>query len=302
MSERREHLPTEQPNPASAELDRLSIVQAFDVFDREDELVAGAVRAAKDSIVRAIELVVERLSRGGRLIYAGAGTSGRLGILDAVECPPTFQSDPRQVQGRIAGGPEAVWRSVEGAEDSSEDGARALDDVSARDLVFGIASGGTTPWVHGALARARERGAATVFFACVPFEDVPDEADVSIRVLTGPEVLAGSTRLKAGTATKMVLNRVTTIAMARLGKVFGPWMVDLDTRANEKLRARGVAILERLTRLSRQDATVLLDRARGRVKVALVMHHLELDESAARGRLEACGGFVRRALAEEPGR
>jgi N-acetylmuramic acid 6-phosphate etherase len=180
--------------------------------------VNAALHAAKPAIVRAIELVLGRLERGGRLIYAGAGTSGRLGVLDASECPPTFQSDPRQVQGRIAGGPEALLCSIEGAEDSAELGRAAVEDVGPRDVVFGIAASGRTPWVHGALARAKERGAATVFLACVPFELAPDAADVSIRAVTGPEVLAGSTRLKAATATKLVLNRVTTLASRASGR------------------------------------------------------------------------------------
>jgi len=293
-------LPTEQSNPASAELDRLSIAEAFDVFDREDERVNAAVRAAKPAIVRAIELVVERLAQGGRLIYAGAGTSGRLGTLDAVECPPTFQSDPARIQGRIAGGPEAVLRSIEGAEDSFEGGQRALDDATAQDVVLGIAASGTTPWVHGALARARERGAATVFLACVPFELAPDQADVSIRVLTGPEVLTGSTRLKAGTATKLVLNRITTIVMARLGKVHGNLMVDLDTHSNAKLRARGVAILRRLTGIPGEQAEALLDRAQGQVKLAALMQLRDLDPDAARACLARCRDSLRRALELEP--
>ncbi len=292
----REHLSTERALEASAELDRLSIVQALEVFDAEDSRLSAAVASAKREIAIAIELVVGRLQRGGRLIYVGAGTSGRLGVLDAVECPPTFQSDPEQVQGRIAGGPRALLGSVEGAEDSAEAGRAAVEDVTARDVVFGIAAGGTTPFVHGAIELARERGAATVFLACVSKADASDGADVSIRLLTGPEVLAGSTRLKAGTATKMVLNRVTTIAMAQLGKVYGNRMIDLDTRVNQKLAARGLSILSELTGLAREDARTLLERAQGRVKVAAVMQRLELDEREARERLERAGGFLRRVL------
>ena len=289
-------LPTEAANAASAELDRLALSDAFDVFDAEDERVNAAVRAAKPAIVRAVELVSERLARGGRLIYAGAGTSGRLGVLDAAECPPTFQSAPELVQGRIAGGPEALLRAVEGAEDSAELGRAALEDVSVRDVVFGIAASGRTPWVHGALERARERGAATVFLACVPFEHAPDRADVSIRVVTGPEVLAGSTRLKAATATKLVLNRVTTLVFARLGKVHGNRMIDLDTRANAKLRRRGIGILRELTGLPEDTAAQLLDRAGGRVKPAVLMHAHGLPLAQALARLEAHAGSLRRAL------
>jgi N-acetylmuramic acid 6-phosphate etherase len=289
-------LPTEQALAASAELDRLTLSEAFDVFDREDERVNAAVRAAKPAILRAVELVAERLAAGGRLIYAGAGTSGRLGVLDASECPPTFQSDPAQVQARIAGGPEAIVRAIEGAEDSVELGRTAMEDVGPRDVVFGIAASGRTPWVHGALARARERGAATVFLACVPFELAPDSADVSIRVLTGPEVLAGSTRLKAATATKLVLNRVTTLAFARLGKVHGNRMIDLDTRANAKLSRRGLGILTELTGLPSDAAAALLARAEGRVKPAALMHLRGLGLAEATTRLAARGGSLRRAL------
>jgi N-acetylmuramic acid 6-phosphate etherase len=290
---------TERPNPRSTDLDRLDVAQAFDVFDAEDEGVNAAVRAARAEVVAATELVVERLGRGGRLIYVGAGTSGRLGLLDAVECPPTFQSDPERVQGRIAGGPEALLRSVEGAEDSPELGARAVADVGPADVVFGIAAGGTTPFVHGALRAARERGAATVFLACVPRAEAADEADVSIRLPTGPEVLAGSTRLKAGTATKLVLNRVTTIAMARLGRVHGNRMVDLDTRANSKLVERGTRILADVTGLDGEAAAALLQRADGRVKVAAVMHRFDCSTGEATGRLERAGGFLREALAAD---
>jgi len=284
-------LPTEAALAASRELDRLSASEAFDVFDAADETLNAAVRAAKPAIVRALELVTERLRHGGRLIYCGAGTSGRLGVLDASECPPTFHSEPRQVVGRIAGGPEALLVAVEGAEDSFELGRAAVEDVGALDVVFGIAASGRTPWVHAALERARERGAATVFLACVPFEAAPDRADVSIRVLTGPEVLAGSTRLKAGTVTKMVLNRVTTLAFAQLGKVHGNRMIDLDTRANRKLRARGLGILRELTGLGETEAERLLERAEGRVKPAALMHlgGLALDEAQAL--LAECGSL-----------
>ena len=294
----REHLATERVNADSRDLDRLPLREALAVFDREDRRCVEAVEACGDSIARAIELVVERLGRGGRLIYAGAGTSGRLGVLDAVECPPTFQSDPRQVEGRIAGGMDALLRSAEGAEDSHALGHEAADDLTPDDVLFGIAAGGTTPFVHAALERARERGAATIFLACVPFEHVPDRADVSIRLATGPEVLQGSTRLKAGTATKLVLNRVTTLAMARLGKVHGNRMVDLETRANEKLRQRGVTLVRDLCELDPHSAAALLDRTRGSVKLACVMHFAACDREEARDRLRRANGFLRVALDE----
>jgi N-acetylmuramic acid 6-phosphate etherase len=290
-------LPTEGENPRSDELDRLDVAAALELFEREDESIHAALRAARGELADAIELVVARLAAGGRLIYVGAGTSGRLGVLDASECPPTFQSEPAQVQGRIAGGPEALLRAVEGAEDSLELGRAAVADVTARDVVFGITASGRTPFVHAALGLARERGAATVMLACVPFALVPDSADVSIRVVTGPEVLTGSTRLKAGTATKLVLNRVTTLAFARLGKVHGNLMVDLDTRGNAKLRARGVRILQRLTGLATHEAEALLARAGGRVKPAVLMQRARIDLATAETRLAAVGGSLRRALA-----
>jgi N-acetylmuramic acid 6-phosphate etherase len=292
-------LPTEGELAASRNLDQLPSAEAFDVFDAADDGVNAAVRAAKPEIMRAIELVSAALARGGRLLYVGAGTSGRLGALDAAECPPTFQSDPAQVQGRIAGGPEALQRSVEGAEDSPELGRAAVADAGPLDVVFGIAASGRTPFVHAALGRAKERGATTIFLACVPFALAPDEADVSIRVVTGPEVLAGSTRLKAGTATKLVLNRVTTLAFARLGKVHGSRMIDLDTRASAKLRRRGLGILRELTGLEETAAETLLERANGRVKPAVLMQLRRLSLVEAEARLARNGGSLRSALAEE---
>jgi len=286
--EDRGHLTTELRNPHSEHLDALSVSEAFALVNREDASVAVAVERAKGDICRAIESVIRAFSSGGRLIYVGAGTSGRLGVLDAAECPPTFLSEPNQVQGIIAGGREAMFRSIEGAEDSREAGATALDAIAERghavgvhDVVFGIATGGTTPFVHGAIARANQLGAKTVFFACVETGQVTDEADISIRVVTGPEVLTGSTRLKAGTATKMVLNMVTTIAMARTGKVYRNLMVDVNTGGNAKLVDRGVRMLEALTGVSRKACGDLLTRAGGRVKTALVMHVQGVDRATA---------------------
>ncbi|MCH7704835.1 MAG: N-acetylmuramic acid 6-phosphate etherase [Planctomycetes bacterium] len=291
-------LTTELRNPRSMRLDQLDIGAAFDLIQSEDATITSAVAAARADICRAIDLVVSAFSRGGRLIYVGAGTSGRLGVLDAAECPPTFLTDPSMVVGIIAGGKTALTSSIEGAEDSPEEGGRAIDaqHVCADDLVFGIATGGTTPFVHGALARAKERGARTVFFACVSKTEVADGADVSIRVITGGEVLTGSTRMKAGTATKMVLNMVTTIAMTRIGKVYQNLMVDVRTGANRKLVDRAVRIIGAVTRQSRDAAAELLERADGRVKTALVMHHLDVDREEALRRLESAGGFVHEVL------
>lgn len=294
----RGHLTTELPHPASRHLGRLSTGEAFDLFSDEDASVAGAVAAARDDICRAIELVVESLGNGGRLIYVGAGTSGRLGVLDAAECPPTFLTDPSMVQAVIAGGLDALTRSVEGAEDHPESGATAIErlEVGSADVVFGIATGGTTPFVHGALAEARKRGAKTVFLACVPKEQVEDEADVSIRVITGPELLTGSTRMKAGTATKMVLSRVSSIAMIRLGKVFGNLMVDVNTSGNAKLLDRGRRIVQSVTGRSDDDAASLLKAADGRVKTALVMHERKVGCAEAQRLLKEAGGNVERLI------
>lgn len=292
----RRHFDTERVNEATRELDALTLAQAFDAMNAEDARVPLAVAAAKDSVVAATELVAAALARGGRLLYVGAGTSGRLGVLDASECPPTFRTDPSQVVGVIAGGQIALTSAVEGAEDDAGAGAAAMDErrVGPLDVVFGIATGGTTPYVHGAIARAKELGARTVFFACVPREQCADAADVSIRVLVGPEVLAGSTRLKSGTATKLVLNMVTTLAMTRLGKVHGNLMVDVVATANKKLWQRGIALVSRLTGLAHADAEALLRSAGGHVKTAAAMHRLGCDKPAAEAALRRADGFLRR--------
>ncbi|MCK6449007.1 MAG: N-acetylmuramic acid 6-phosphate etherase [Planctomycetes bacterium] len=295
MTDSRGHFLTEQPNPASRELDRLSTLDALDLIQREDVSVHRALYAARESIARAIDLVAEKLAAGGRLFYVGAGTSGRLAVLDATECPPTFHSDPEQVQALIAGGPDALTHAVEGAEDDAATAAVELASrgLSEKDVVFGITAGGTTPYVRGAIAFARQRGAATVFFACVPFEQAPDVADVSIRVLVGPEVLTGSTRLKAGTATKLVLNAVSTLVMTKLGKVHGNLMVDVNTRANRKLVDRGARIVVELTGLGYEQAKQLLFVADGEAKTAIAMHRLKCDAPAARKRLAEVGGRLR---------
>jgi N-acetylmuramic acid 6-phosphate etherase len=296
--EDRGHLVTEQRNARSTHFDRLSTSEAFDLMNEEDATVAAAVARARDAICRAIDLVAAAFRAGGRLIYVGAGTSGRLGVLDATECPPTFLSDPVMVQGVIAGGFSALTRSVEGAEDEDGAGAAAMDEraVGRADVVFAIATGGTTPYVHSAIARARQRGAKTVFFGCVPEAQVADEADVSIRVVTGPEVLTGSTRLKAGTATKMVLNMITTIGMMRAGKVYENLMVDVNTVTNGKLVDRGVRIVETITGLPREASRTLLEAGGGRVKTALVMHARKVDRSTAEALLAEADGHVGEVL------
>lgn len=279
------------------ELDAASLEQALAIMQAQDRVAVDAVASQRPQIAAAIELVADALGSGGRLIYVGAGTSGRLGVLDASECPPTFSTDPSQVIGIIAGGDAAMFKAQEGAEDRADDGARQMDEraVSPRDVVMGIAAGGTTPFVHGALRRARERGAKTVFLSCV--QPVPQEADVDvvIRPLTGPEVVTGSTRLKAGTATKLVLNQITTLAMVRLGKVYGNLMVDLRA-TNSKLRDRALRIVATLTELPREEAGALLEKAGGHVKLAIVMHRKQLDAVAAQQRLDQAAGNLRQAL------
>jgi N-acetylmuramic acid 6-phosphate etherase len=285
---------TEQPNPRSTRIDQLTTLEIVDLINAEDRMVAEAVAEERRQIARCIDLVVESFRAGGRLIYVGAGTSGRLGVLDASEMPPTYGTDPEMVVGVIAGGYEALVRSREGAEDRPEDGAAAMDQraVGPLDFVLGIASSGTTPYVHGALARARERGARTGFLLCTyPWRELSQTHDVVIAPLVGPEVITGSTRMKAGTATKMVLNTITTAAMVRLGKVYGNLMVDLQVTC-QKLRDRGERILMQTLGVDRIAAERLLDEAGGHVKTAVVMGSLGLNRTEARRRLDEANGQV----------
>lgn len=293
---------TEKRNSRSENIDRLSALEIVEVINREDAGVAVEVGREARAIARAVELAVTAFRRGGRLIYVGAGTSGRLGVLDAAEMPPTFGTDPGMVQGVIAGGPEALVRSQEGAEDHPGDGAAAMDDraVGAKDLVIGIATSGTTPYVHGALGRARELGARTGFILCTPPPPaLGDSHDVVIAPLTGPEVITGSTRMKAGTATKMVLNTITTAAMVRLGKVHGNLMVDLRVSCR-KLQDRGERILMVTLGLARAEARELLARAEGHVKTALAMHRLQVGATEARKALAEVNGVVSALAAPDP--
>jgi len=269
----RGHLLTEQVNPNSLNLDQLSSRELVELFNAEDEKAVAAVAAAKVQLAEAIERTAESLYHGGRLFYIGAGTSGRLGVLDAAECPPTFCTPPELVQGIIAGGAAALLRSSEDLEDSAGDGETAIAQrqVTQLDVVVGITAGGTTPYVHGALQAARQRGATTSFIACVPTEQVEATVDIDIRLLTGPEVVAGSTRLKAGTATKLALNIISTGTMVKLGKVYGNRMVDVAV-TNTKLRDRALGIMMDLTGVDRTAATDLLHRSGDRVKLALIMY------------------------------
>jgi len=271
--EGRGYLLTEQVNLNSRNLDQLSSLEFVELSNREDQHAIAAVEKAKHDIAAAIDRTAKALHHGGHLFYVGAGTSGRLGVLDAAECPPTFCTSPDLVQGIIAGGAGALVRSSEDLEDKAEDGYDAIAQrhITQLDVVVGITAGGTTPYVHGALQAARDRGATTIFIACVPKEQVSAEVDVDIRLLVGPEILAGSTRLKAGTATKLVLNILSTGVMVQLGKVYGNRMVDVAV-TNSKLRDRAIRILHDLTGLDRAAAATLLSQSGNWVKLALLMH------------------------------
>lgn len=285
---------TEQRNPRSRGVDRLSPAEIVALINDEDRTVPAAVGAEAGAIARAMELARDAFGRGGRLIYVGAGTSGRLGVLDAAEMPPTYRTDPSMVVGVIAGGHGALVRAREGAEDDPRDGAREMDRlaVGVDDFVLGIATSGTTPFVHGALERARERGARTGFLLCTPpSAELRATHDVVIAPLVGPEVITGSTRMKAGTATKLVLNTITTGAMVLMGKVHGNLMVDLQVTCR-KLQDRGERILMTTAGLEREPARELLGEAGGHVKTAIVMARLGVAAEEARGLLEESGGRV----------
>lgn len=288
---------TEVNNPATREIDMRTTREILELISAQDRLVAAAVAAELDHITTATEAIYERMSRGGRLIYAGAGTSGRLGVVDASEMPPTFSVPYGTVIGLMAGGETAVFRAVEGAEDRPELGRADMTQLQVNELdaVIGIAASGRTPYVIGALEEARARGALTISFACTYPAPVHQVAELYIAPLTGPEVIEGSTRMKAGTATKLVLNMISTTVMVRLGKTFGNLMVDLQP-TNQKLRERARRIVERTTGLPPEQAQSLLDRCQD-VKTAIVAHYTQLAPEAARERLRLAHGSVRRALA-----
>jgi N-acetylmuramic acid 6-phosphate etherase len=292
-----DHLQTEARNPASTNLDELTSLQLVELMNREDGRVLSAVASQAEVIARAIEVIAERLGAGGRLLYIGAGTSGRLGVLDATECPPTFSSPPGQVVGVIAGGATALTQAVEGAEDRPELAEQDLQalGIGPRDVLVGIATSGRTPYVLGAMSYARRQQAYTISLSCNPQSDLEALANLAIAPVVGPEILSGSTRLKAGTATKLVLNMLSTGAMVRLGKTYGNLMVDLRA-TNSKLRARTNRIVRTLTGLSVQEANALLQRCGGELKTALVVQQSNLTPDEARARLQASGGQVRKAL------
>ncbi len=293
----RGHLLTEQVNPRSQQLDQLTPLELVDLFNQEDAATLSAIAKAREALAEAIVRTSSALRSGGRLFYVGAGTSGRLGVLDAVECPPTFCTPPDLVQGILAGGAPALLKSSEALEDRAEDGAAAIaaHQIAAQDVVVGITAGGTTPYVHGALQAAHERGATTIFMACVPAEQVPAAVDIDIRLLVGPEILAGSTRLKAGTVTKMALNILSTGTMVQLGKVYGNRMVDVSV-TNRKLCDRALRILCDLTDLNREQAAQLLEQSGQRVKLALLMHWTGVSPEAAEVLLAEYQGNLRQAV------
>jgi N-acetylmuramic acid 6-phosphate etherase len=297
----RSQILTEQRLAESMNLDAMTIEQAVALMNQQDHVAVQAVEKERANVVKAIELVVAAFKQGGRLIYFGAGTSGRLGVLDASECPPTFRTEPHMVQGVIAGGKESMFQAKEGAEDSAEQGGKDVEalNVDQKDVVMGIATGGTTPYVHGAIAFALTRGAKTIFLTCVQTFRGEPKADVIIRPLTGPEVLTGSTRLKAGTATKLVLNQITTISMVQLGKCYENLMIDLRA-TNEKLWDRGARIISTLTGLNRENAIELLKRAEGSVKLAIVMEKKKITLPQAQELLHQVDGQLRRALSPTP--
>ena len=296
-SDDRGHLLTEQSNPRSRRLDQLATTDLVNLFVDEDRRPQEAVAGASEALAAAVDAIAARLFDGGRLFYLGAGTSGRLGVLDAAECPPTFCSDPKLVQGVLAGGTPALLRSSEGLEDLEQAGREDLErhGFQQGDCLVGIAAGGTTPYVRGGLSYARSIGALAIGMACVPKDQAPLPCDIDIRLLTGPELLTGSTRLKAGTATKMALNILSTTVMVRLGKVYGNRMVDVAA-SNSKLVDRSLRILRDLIGIEREEGLALLGLSDGSVKLALLMKAAKLSKDQAEGVLESNDQQLRQAL------
>ena len=290
---------TEQPNPKTTEIDRLPTSDMLQVINQEDQQVALAVQQVLPAIADAVDLLAERLQVGGRLIYIGAGTSGRLGVLDAVECVPTFGTPPDLVRGYIAGGETALTQAVEGAED---DPVAAVNDLAAIDLtavdtIVGIAASGRTPYVLGAVQFARKTGCKTIGIACNVPSPLLEAVDVAIGVVVGPEVVTGSTRMKAGSAQKMVLNMLSTATMVKLGKVYGNLMVDVQV-TNAKLQQRATNLVRQLTGLNGQEAVHVLKQGGNNVKVAVVMHHRQVDADKARDLLNDANGVLRSVIGD----
>ncbi|MBT0728771.1 N-acetylmuramic acid 6-phosphate etherase [Rosenbergiella nectarea] len=297
MSLNLHRLVTEGRNIASENIDQLSTAEMLKVINDEDKKVALAVEAILPEITQAVEAIAAAFAQGGRLIYSGAGTSGRLGILDASECPPTFGTSPEQVIGLIAGGHKAILQAVENAEDNAEQGARDLQaiDFSAQDILVGIAASGRTPYVMGALTWAKQRGAVTIAISCNAQSPMAECADIALSAVVGPEVVTGSSRLKAGTAQKMILNMLTTGAMIRSGKVFGNLMVDVEA-TNQKLIQRQKNIVIDATGCSMEEAELALTACNGQCKTAILMLLAELTAEQAQALLIEHKGFIRSAL------
>ena len=291
---------TEQQNPNSTDIDLKSISEIVQIFHEEDRKAVEAVASESEAITQAVEMIIDAFRQGGRLFYVGAGTSGRLGVLDASECPPTFSTEPEMVQGIIAGGDVALRRSVEGEEDKPERGAQAVREhqLTSQDVLVGIASSGRTPYVLGALEEAHTIGVKTIFFSCVPpAAELKKYVDHFITPIVGPEIITGSTRLKAGTATKLVLNMLTTISMVKLGKVYNNLMVDVHA-SNTKLVERSIRIVQTVTGVDEAIADATLKQAGGSAKITIVMLEKGLNRSDAIALLEKHEGFLRPILAD----
>jgi N-acetylmuramic acid 6-phosphate etherase len=288
---------TEQINHKSQGIDQMDIMNVLTCINDEDKKIAEAVEQVLPSVAKAVELIVAAIKSGGRLIYTGAGTSGRLGVLDASECPPTFNTHPDLVKGIIAGGEIALRNSVEGIEDNEEQGLEDLkkEDLNKNDVVVGIAASGQTPYVIGGLKYAQTIGAKTISLACNPASMIGQYADVVIEVIVGPEILSGSTRLKSGTAQKMVLNMLSTASMIQLGKIYNNLMVDLQA-SNHKLKTRAIRIISLLAVLDENQAVALLEKSYWNVKEALVMSKANVDRRTAQDYLEICEGRAAQAI------
>jgi N-acetylmuramic acid 6-phosphate etherase len=293
-------LPTEQINRASLAVDKAPVRDIVDMIVNEDKKVVAAVHKEKEKIAHGVEIITQALRKGGRVIFVGAGTSGRLGVVEAAEMPPTFGTHPRLVQGIMAGGQSAVFEAKEGVEDNYEEGGRSIARLrlSNRDVLVGVSASGITPFVRGALTRGRKAGAKIIFVTCWPGSELQNFVDLLIAPSVGPEIIAGSTRLKAGTATKMVLNMLTTISMIKWGKTYGNLMVDVKT-GSEKLKDRAKRIVNVVTGLDPADAEALLKRARWNVKAAIVMQKASLTLPQAMKRLKQADNSVREAIGED---
>jgi N-acetylmuramic acid 6-phosphate etherase len=293
-------LPTEAINPVSLAVDKASVPEIVDMVVNEDRKVIAAVHKERERIAHGVEIVTQALRKGGRIIFIGAGTSGRLGVVEASEMPPTFGTSPNIVQAIMAGGQEAVFRAKEGVEDNYEEGARSIARLrlSKKDVVIGVSASGMTPFVRGGLTRARKAGAKIIFVTCWPGSELQNFVDLQIAPAVGPEIVAGSTRLKAGTATKMVLNMLTTISMIKVGKTYGNLMVDLRS-GSEKLKDRARRILVVVTGITYEDADALLRRAKWNVKAAIVMQKASLTLPQALKRLKKADDSVREAIGED---